>query len=103
MFYFLLGVVGVVCSTLAALTLVRDPYRAALSVVSALCIAIIGFVRPEVRYKNLVSAWRDLESAKARYLYEDQDRKPLLDALQQCERTATDDESRPSTQAPTGA
>ena len=98
--YFFLGVIGVVCSTLAASSLLKDPWRALLSLGSAVCLAVIGFLRPEPRYKNLVRAWRDLKAARARYLFEDPKRKPLIDALQKCERIATDDESQPATQDP---
>ena len=92
--YFFFGVVGILCSTLAASKLVPDPAPQWLSLASGLCIAIIGFLRPESRYKNTVRAWRDLKAAKESYLYGTEDRKVLLAALREAERKATDDEAQ---------
>jgi len=90
--YFLLGVLGVMFSTIAASTLVPDPWRALLSLGSAVCLAVIGFLRPEARYKNLMRAWRDLADARARYMFDGASQTSLLDRLHDCERIATDDE-----------
>ena len=92
--YFLLGVVGVVCSTIAASKLFEDPARQWVSLVSALCWAIIGFLRPEARYRNLVRAWRELKAAKDSYLYETDARKSLLQTLRDCEKIATEDDAQ---------
>ena len=92
--YFALGVLGVICSTIAASKLFDDPARQWLSLVSALCLAIIGFLRPEARYRNLVRAWRELKSAKDRYLFETEDRKVLLATLRECEKIATEDDAQ---------
>jgi hypothetical protein len=92
--YFLLGVTGVVCSTIAASKLFEDPARQWLSLVSAVCLAIIGFLRPEARYRNLVRAWRELKSAKDAYLFQSEDRSELLQVLRECEAIATEDDAQ---------
>ena len=92
--YFMLGVIGVICSTIAASKLVDDPARQWLSLASALCLAIIGFLRPESRYRNLVRAWRELKAAKDTYLFQTEERKELLQTLRECERIATEDDAQ---------
>ena len=92
--YFGFGVLGILFSTLAASKLLGVEASQWLSLGSGPCIAIIGFLRPEPRYKNIVRAWRDLKAAKEAYLFQSEDRKDLLIALQDAERKATEDESQ---------
>ena len=99
--YFLLGVIGVVCSTIAASKLFEDPARQWFSLASALCIAIIGFLRPEARYRNLVRAWRELKAALDVYLFQTDARRDLLVTLRECERIATEDDAQSA--SPKGA
>ncbi len=53
--HYSLGITGVICSTIAATTLAPDLSKP-LSVISATCLAVIGFVRPEAKYRNLTSS-----------------------------------------------
>jgi hypothetical protein len=100
--YFLLGVLGVVCSTIAASKLFEDPARQWFSLVSALCLAVIGFLRPESRYRNLVRAWRELKAAKDTYLFQTNERSDLLKTLRECEKIATEDDAHSSSPKPGG-
>lgn len=94
--YFLLGVTGVICSTIAASKVFGDPARQWLSLVSALCMATIGFLRPEARYRNLVRAWRELKAGKDNYLFQTAERKELLQTLAACEKIATEEDTQNS-------
>ena len=87
-----LGVVGVICSTLAASELFAAPAPKWFSLVSALCFAIIGFVRPEAKYRNFVRAWSELKAAKDAYLFQADERNELLHALRECQKIATEDD-----------
>jgi hypothetical protein len=91
--YYGLGVLGVICSTLAASTLFA--YTSApqwFSLISAVCLAIIGFVRPEAKYRNMVRAWTDLKDAKESYLFKTDQRSDLLRALHEGQKIATQDD-----------
>jgi hypothetical protein len=91
-FYFFFGIASVTLSTIAATDLVLPGTRQLLSLLAAVCIAIIAFVKPEARYKNLVRAWRELEAEKTRYLFGTTVRESLISTLARAERIATDDE-----------
>ncbi|WP_295434963.1 hypothetical protein [uncultured Thiodictyon sp.] len=91
--HYSLGVIGVICSTLAASTLLGAPAPQWFSLVSAMCFAIIGFVRPEAKYRNLVRAWSELKGAKEAYLFQtDEKRSELLRALRECQKIAIEDD-----------
>ena len=90
--HFFLGIIGVVCSSIAASNLFEAPAPQYLSLVSALCIAVIGFMRPESRYRSFVRAWRELKAAKDKYLYRTESRDELLRVLHESEKVATEDE-----------
>jgi hypothetical protein len=95
--HYLLGIVGVLSSTLAA-ALPKDYYLfggslSAISmcaVISACCFAIIGFVSPDKRYIGLIRAWRALDVSLARYRRGFITETQLLDALERCETVATE-------------
>lgn len=99
--YFVLGGGSVLLSALAATDVIADTkVRQLLSVAAAVCVALLGFLRPEVRYRNLVRAWRELDVEKSRYMHGpiDEPTERILQALARTERIATDDEhdsSRP--------
>lgn len=97
--HYLLGIIGVLSSTLAAALpkeLVIWPGVLNLNVVSffavisACCFAIIGFVAPDKRYIGLVRAWRSLDVSLARYRRGLISEAQLLDALERCETVATE-------------
>lgn len=62
--------------------------RQILSVVAAVCVSVLGFLRPEARYKNLVRAWRQLDLQKTRYLFGNSRTERLLRALGRTEQLA---------------
>ena len=97
--HYLLGIVGVLSSTLAAalpkgldVWPQRVPINAVsfLAVVSACCFAIIGFVAPDKRYIGLVRAWRALDVALARFRRGLITEAELFDMLERCETVATE-------------
>lgn len=92
--YFLLGTSSVALSALAATDIFEGKTRQACSVVAAVCVALLGFLRPEVRYRNLVRAWRELDVEKTRYVHGEIDASTerMLQALARTERVASDDE-----------
>lgn len=89
--HYLLGIVGVLSSTLAA-ALPKDlSWLVSLcAVVSACCFAVIGFVNPDKRYIGLVRAWRVLDVANARWKRGLITEAELLDVMQRCEALATE-------------
>ena len=65
----ILGTVGVVASSLAALS-IEAFYVSRISAVAAgMVFGWMGFTKPEQGYVKFVSAWRVLESAATRYRY----------------------------------
>lgn len=91
--YFVLGTASVALSALAATDVLEGDLRRICSVVAAVCVALIGFLRPEARYKNIVQAWRELDVAKTRFQSGvDSSAERLLRVLARTERIATDDE-----------
>ena len=89
--HYLLGVIGVLASTLwAALPDENGVYRTASAIVAACVFAIIGFVSPESRYLGLVRAWRTLDVARARYKKGYLKLQDLFDILERCETIATE-------------
>ena len=95
--HYLLGIVGVLSSTLAAsieknvsIPCTSISLVSACAVVSALCFAIIGFVAPDKRYIGLVRAWRALDVALARYRRGYLSEEQLFDVLERCEIVATE-------------
>ena len=95
-----LGVIGVICSTLAASELFAASAPKWFSLVSALCFAIIGFVRPEAKYRNLVRAWSELKAAKDAYLFHAIEINELLHIFRECQKIATEDDIQTTIVAP---
>ena len=95
-----LGVIGVICSTIAASELFSAPSPRWFALISALCFAIIGFVRPEAKYRSLVRAWSELKAAKDVYLFHTDERSELLYALRECQKIATEDKIQTARAAP---
>jgi hypothetical protein len=60
--HYLFGIGGVLASTIVAATAKTDPETARIAgIISAICIAIIGFIKPEEKYRKHVIAWRILD------------------------------------------
>ena len=87
--HFLLGGSAVLFSAIAAAS---DSGKAWASVTAGMCVAVIGFLRPETRYHNAVKGWRELENAKSRYVFGiDPSEKKLIAELARCEAIVTSD------------
>jgi len=82
--HYILGVTGVIASTLAAAQ-ITDWVTTTAGIVSAAAMAIIGFVRPETRYTKFVRAWRILDIAVMRFKSGLLDLKGLIDQLERAE------------------
>jgi hypothetical protein len=93
--YFLLGTASVALSALAASDILEPRSRQVLSLIAAVCVAVLGFLRPEARYRNLIRAWRELDLQKSKYLFGGPKTESLLHALGRTERLATEDEQAP--------
>lgn len=87
-FYYIFGGLGVATSGLAA-AFPSETSRY-LSVVSAVCIALLGFTQPEKKYIKFVRAWRILDIAAMRYRYKLIPISSLLDALERGEQSITE-------------
>ncbi len=61
-----------------------------LSVISAVCIALLGFTQPEKKYIKFVRAWRILDIAAMRYRYKIIHIVSLFDALERGEQSITE-------------
>ncbi len=60
--HYLFGLGGVLASTIVAATAKTDPDLARnAGIISAVCIAIIGFLKPDEKYRKYVIAWRLLD------------------------------------------
>ena len=82
--HYIVGIIGVAASALAAID-IGEASRF-LAAISAVCIAILGFVKPERKFIKFVRAWRTLDAAAMRYRYGKADLDSLLNAMEQGER-----------------
>ena len=81
--HYIVGVLGVAASALAAVD-IGEASRF-LAAISAVCIAILGFVKPERKFIKFVRAWRILDAAAMRYRYGKADLDYLFMAMDQGE------------------
>jgi len=87
-FHGLFGVLGIGASTLAASGIgsaSEIPLPKVLSVLAALCMAILGFWRFDRMYARYVGAWRILDIAAMRYLLGKANVDDLLKAVEKGE------------------
>jgi len=82
--HYIVGVLGVAASTLAAVDIGEASQF--LAAIAAVCIAILGFIKPERKFIKFVRAWRILDAAAIRYRYGKVDLDDLLKAMDQGER-----------------
>jgi hypothetical protein len=82
--HYSVGIIGVAASTLAAVD-IGEASRF-LAAISAVCIAILGFAKPERKYIKFVRAWRTLDAAALRYRYGKTNLDALFNAMEQGER-----------------
>lgn len=84
--HYLFGIGGVLASTIAAST--GDPKTQKIAgVISAVCIAIIGFVKPDEKYRKHVIAWRILDEKVNLYRHGLIHLKELIDGMSLAEKT----------------
>lgn len=81
--HYIVGVLGVAASTLAAVDIGEASQF--LAAIAAVCIAILGFVKPERKFIKFVRAWRILDAAAIRYRYGKVDLNDLFNAMDQGE------------------
>ena len=86
--HYVVGVLGVACSALAASDVVGASQI--LAAISAVCIAILGFAQPEKKYLKFVRAWRVLDAAVLKYKYGKIDLDVLLEKLERGEQLITE-------------
>ncbi|MFA6086538.1 hypothetical protein [Mucilaginibacter sp.] len=82
---YLFGIGGVLASTIAAVS-ADAGIRTYCSVIAAICIAIIGFVKPDDSYRRHVVAWRYLDAKANLYAYKLISIKELLNAMSEAEQ-----------------
>jgi hypothetical protein len=82
---YLFGIGGIVAATIAAVSTNADA-RTYFSVIAAICIAIIGFVKPDDSYRRHIVAWRYLDAKVNLYTYRLISIKELLNAMSEAEQ-----------------
>jgi hypothetical protein len=94
--HWVVGIGGVLASVVAAAGLSSGVTRTA-GIMAALCVGVLGFVRPEQMYQRYVRAWRILDSACLRYSSGLIDLETLHRALEHGEAAIQADETDRST------
>jgi len=83
--HYIVGIVGILCSTIAATSFDPFPFFTNIAgVVSAVCFGILGFAKPKENYNKFVRAWRKLDAAKLKYKYGEINITELLDTVDSC-------------------
>jgi len=95
--HYIVGILGVAASALAAVD-IGEASRI-LAAISAVCIAILGFVKPERKFIKFVRAWRTLDAAAMRYRYGKADLDYLFSAVERGEQLIAEFEQDLSTKA----
>lgn len=91
--HYTIGVVGIVASVTASAT--GNPTRRKIAgVISAFCIAVIGFIQPEKQYRKFVIAWRILDGKYMDFLAGAIDEKGLSEGLKEAENSLDKFESQ---------
>ena len=85
-----LGILGVISSTIGTMT--SPPYSRVTAGISAVCLAVIGFLQPQRQYLTFVRAWRHLEAASLRYRHGLETIESLLRAMERGEAMITETE-----------
>jgi hypothetical protein len=82
---YLFGIGGILAATIAAVSTNADA-RTYFSVIAAICIAVIGFVKPDDSYRRHLVAWRYLDAKVNLYTYRLISIKELLNAMSEAEQ-----------------
>ena len=88
--HYLFGIGGVLASTIVAATAnsnQNDNTAKIAGVISAICMAIIGFVKPEEKYRKHVIAWRILDAKVNLYRHGYITLKELIEGMNIAEKT----------------
>ena len=83
--HYLFGIGGILASTIAASTEGNESRVA--GIVAAVCIAFIGFVKPDDKYRKNVIAWRILDEKVNQYRYGLIEIKDLIAGMSLAEKT----------------
>lgn len=99
--YWIVGILGVLSSVVAASRQLPDNWLSAAAGVSAVCLAVIGFTGSQRRANAYVSAWRVVGTAMLRYKGGLISLDDLISALDRGEAAITEaDINRPLTSEP---
>lgn len=90
--HWIVGILGVTMSTLAASSAVHKDVLPYLSVVAAVCFGIMGFVNPQKQAALFIRAYRLLEPAIREYKFSDLTLKELLNVHKMAEDLLNDGE-----------
>ena len=83
--HYLFGIGGVIASCLAASTTDKTTQQVA-GVIGAMCVSIIGFVQPDRRFRQYVTAWRLLDNKVNLFRYNLITPKQLIDTMDLSEK-----------------
>lgn len=83
--HYIVGVVGVIASVLSATQASKETNDPLFGIISAACIAILGFVQPDKQYRKYVNAWRILDRGINQYRHGLIDIKDLVASLNRAE------------------
>lgn len=93
--HYIVGVLGVASSSIAAAEIdilsINPNHFAAISTV---CIAVLGFIKPDKEYRKYVAAWRLLDNAANNYKYLDTDKQQLFKAMNEGEMIIKEHEDK---------
>ncbi len=84
--HYLFGIGGVLASTIVAASSDTHTQKIA-GIISAVCIAIVGFVQPDQKYRKFVIAWRLLDEKVNKYRYNLISVGDLVDGMALAEKT----------------
>lgn len=89
--HYLVGVIGIFCSSMAAASIGQDYHLPSIAgVLSAVCFGILGFVRPRENYDKYVRAWRHLDGVALAYRYGRAGLDDLVQAVKEGNNLMTD-------------
>lgn len=97
--YYLFGIAGVLCSTIAAAS--EGQAVRVFTVIASGCIAFVGFVQPDRQYRKYVIAWRLLDEKVNLYRHGLIEVKELLEGMAGAERALDQIERDTSNTKPT--
>lgn len=85
--HYVIGIGGVFASTMVAANSTTPEITKVYGIISALCIAFIGFIQPDQKYRKYVIAWRILDEKVNRYKHSLIKIEELIEGMAVAERT----------------